>query len=198
MCAQPWGRIFKYLVHDAVCIGKELPIVESTLNMEAPRTHHRNVGSHFAIYVTSYPRWLESSWKQLWLTAVCFPVLTRPGHEADHSVPRSVRVKNAWSFACTPFVWRRDMVLSAGASSSHGPTCSSQVNDLLLQSEPATAYESKGVTWMQTLSLLHKIHCSHYTVLLFYHVCNVQHRFGLQVTSYRIMNRFQLEFAFRR
>jgi hypothetical protein len=71
------------------------------------RTHHRNVGSHLAIYVTSYPRRLESSWKQLWLTAVCFPVLTRPGHEADHSVPRSVRVKNAWSFACTPFVWRR-------------------------------------------------------------------------------------------
>lgn len=40
----------------------------------------------------------------------------------------------------------RDMVLNAGARSSHGPTCSSQVNVLLLQNEPATAYESKGVT----------------------------------------------------
>jgi hypothetical protein len=36
----------------------------------------------------------------------------RPGHEADHSLPSSAEVKNAWSYTSTPPIRLHDVVLS--------------------------------------------------------------------------------------
>jgi hypothetical protein len=37
--------------------------------------------------------------------------IKRPGREADHSLPSSVEIKNAWSYTSTPPVGLHDVVL---------------------------------------------------------------------------------------
>jgi len=41
-----------------------------------------------------------------------FPWVKRPGREADHSFPSSAKVRDAWSYTCTPPICLHDVVLS--------------------------------------------------------------------------------------
>jgi len=40
------------------------------------------------------------------------PGIKQPGHEADHLLPSTVKVKNAWSYTSTPPVCLYDAVLN--------------------------------------------------------------------------------------
>jgi hypothetical protein len=44
-------------------------------------------------------------------TGRSFPGVKRPGREADHSLPSSAEVKNAWSYTSTPPIHLHSVVL---------------------------------------------------------------------------------------
>jgi hypothetical protein len=64
--------------------------------------HRVQTGS--GTHPASYPRGTRGS----------FPGVKQPRREADHSLPSSVKVKNAWSYTSTPPVCLHGVVLSYG------------------------------------------------------------------------------------
>jgi hypothetical protein len=105
-CLEGWTNyryIAAYIRQCCVVLTKPCSIILCSTYSVFPYggLHHR-VQNGSGAHPASYPM----------VTRGSFLGLKRPGREADHSLPSSAEVKNAWSYTSTPPIRRHSLVLS--------------------------------------------------------------------------------------